>query len=334
MIKYLVKRVAQACLFIILISFGIFSLVRVTPGDPAVIMAGVHATPEAVERIREEMGLNRPFVLQYFSWAGRVIRGDLGNSAENHRPVAKELGKRFSATMELTTVAMFFAVFVGLIAGIVAAVRRSSFFDYASMFVAVFGLSIPVFWLGLLLIYLFGLTLPLFPLGGRLPDSVELSTITGFYTLDTLLRGEFGHFMVTLKHLFLPSVTLGTIPAALIARMTRSSMLEVLHEEYIRTARSKGLSERWVILKHALRNALLPIITAIGLNFAILIGGAILTETIFSWPGMGRYIVRAVSVRDYPVIQGGILLIAIAISVINMLMDVLYAVIDPRISYE
>jgi len=330
---YIIRRIGQGILFIILVSIGIFSMIRLTPGDPAQIMAGVQATPEAIERIREEMGLDKPFWVQYGTWAKRALHGDLGVSAETKTPVSKELRKRFAATMELTAVAMLFGTIAGVLAGIIAAVYRNSFFDYASMFIAVFGLSVPVFWLGLLLLLIFGLFIPVFPLGGRVPGSMDIVHITGFYAIDTLVQGDFENFMVVIKYLFLPAITLGTIPAALIARMTRSGMLEVLQADYIRTARSKGLPERSVIFKHALRNALLPIVTVIGLNFAILLAGAVLTETIFSWPGMARYIVRAVGVRDYPVIQGGILVIAIMVLIVNTLIDILYCIIDPRIVY-
>lgn len=333
MVGYIIRRIGQGILFIVVVSIGIFSMVRLTPGDPAQIMAGVQATPEAIERIREEMNLDKPFWVQYVTWAKRALRGDLGLSAETQSPVSKELRKRFAATMELTMVTMIFASLIGIWVGIIAAIYRNSFFDYASMFIAVFGFSIPVFWLGLLLLLIFGLLIPVFPLGGRLPGNVDIVQITGFYSIDTLLQGDFKNFLVVIKYLLLPSITLGTIPAAFIARMTRSGMLEVLGADYIRTARSKGLSERSVIFKHALRNALLPIVTVIGLNFAILLAGAVLTETIFSWPGMARYIVRAVSVRDYPVIQGGILVIAIMVLIVNAIMDILYCIIDPRIAY-
>lgn len=333
MVGYLIRKIGQGILFLIVVSIGIFGMVRLTPGDPAQIMAGLQATPESVELIREEMNLDKPFWIQYGIWAGRALRGDLGISIESKAPISTELRKRFAATMELTMVAMIFASLIGILVGIIAAVYRNSFFDYASMFVAVFGFSVPVFWLGLLLLLTFGLLIPVFPLGGRLPGNVDIAHITGFYSIDTLLQGDLKNFMAVIKYLFLPSITLGTIPTALIARMTRSGMIEVLQADYIRTARSKGLPELSVIFKHALRNALLPIVTVIGLNFAILLAGAVLTETIFSWPGMARYIVRAVSVRDYPVIQGGILVIAIMVSIVNTLIDILYCIIDPRIVY-
>jgi peptide/nickel transport system permease protein len=334
MVDYIIRRLAQTAIFVLLISLGIFSIVRLTPGDPARIMAGVNATPEAVEKIRNQMGLNKPFWIQYASWVKRALRGDLGVSTESGRPVSTEIRKRFAATVELTFAAMVFGVIIGAFAGIIAAVFRDSFSDYFSMLVAVLGLSIPVFWLGLILLYIFGLQLSLFPLGGRVPGFMDISRLTGFYTIDTLISGDFAGFLTTVKHLFLPGITLGTIPAALIARMTRSSMLEVLQEDYIHTARAKGLSENVVIFKHAFRNALLPIITVIGLNFAILLGGAILTETIFSWPGMARYIVRAVMVRDYPVIQGGVLVIAIMVACVNTIIDILYGVADPRVRFD
>lgn len=334
MAGYIIRKTGQGILFIVVISIGIFGIVRLTPGDPAQIMAGVTATPEAVEQIRKDMNLDKPFWIQYGIWAKRALSGDLGLSAETKTPVSQELRKRFAATMELTMMAMIFASVIGVLAGIISAIRRNSLFDYFSMFIAVFGLSVPVFWLGLLLLLIFGLLIPVFPLGGRLPSNVDLVNVTGFYTIDTLLQGDIKNFVVVLKHLFLPSITLATIPTALIARMTRSGMLEVLQSDYIRTARAKGLSESSVIFKHALRNALLPIITVIGLNFAILLAGAVLTEIIFSWPGMARFIVRAVNVRDYPVIQGGILIIAVVVLVVNTITDIFYCIIDPRITYQ
>jgi peptide/nickel transport system permease protein len=263
-----------------------------------------------------------------------VLRGDLGLSIATKAPVLQEVLERFPATLELSLVAMVFATVFGMAAGILSAVRQYSLFDYLAMVGALIGISVPVFWLGLMLMLFFGLSLDLLPISGRLDPGITLRTITGLYLLDALLTRNGKAFVNALAHLVLPGIALGTIPMALIARMTRSAMLEVIRQDFIRTERAKGLPERLVIYRHALRNALIPIVTVIGMEFGLLLGGAILTETIFAWPGLGRYTVDAVYARDYPAIQGAVLFIACVFVVVNLVTDILYAYINPRIRYR
>lgn len=332
--RYLIKRLLLIIPVLLGVSIIVFFLVRLAPGDPAKILAGEHASPEFIRTVREKWGLDRPVIVQYFIWLRSVLRGDLGISIATHNPVLREILSRFPATLELSLVAMGIAIVVGITAGIVAAVRQYSLVDYLSMTGALFGISMPVFWLGLMLMLIFGLRLNLFPISGRLSPEIELRTITGLYLLDALLTANGKAFLNALSHLVLPGVALGTIPAALIARMTRSSMLEVIRQDFIRTERAKGLPERMVIYKHALRNALIPIVTVIGMEFGLLLGGAILTETVFAWPGLGRYTVDAVYARDYPAIQGAVLFIAFIFVLVNLATDLLYAAINPRIRYR
>jgi peptide/nickel transport system permease protein len=257
----------------------------------------------------------------------------LGRSIVSNEYVAKEILERFPNTIELTLFSMIFAVVIGSIAGIVSASRQYSFFDYSFMGVALFGLSMPVFWLGIMLMMIFGVWLRWLPISGRISMMISFQRITGFYLLDSLITGNFAAFISSLRYLILPSVALSTIPMATIARVTRSSMLEVLRQDFIRTERAKGLSERIVIYKHAVRNAMIPVITVIGLNFGLLLAGAILTETVFSWPGIGRYVVNAVNMRDYSVVQGCVLFFALMFVIVNLITDIVYVYIDPRIHY-
>ena len=259
---------------------------------------------------------------------------DLGRSIYTRIPVRESLSNRFPATLELTLIAMFFAVLIGVPAGVWAALRRGSLADTAVMTIALSGVSFPVFWLAIILIYIFAVNLGWFPPSGRLTPGIPLQPITGLYLLDSLLRGNFTAAWDVLRHLILPAIALGTIPLAIVVRMTRSSMLEVLGQDYVRTARAKGLGERSVVNKHALRNALLPVVTVIGLSFGTLLSGAILTETVFSWPGIGRWVYDAIAMRDYPVIQGGVLFVAFLFVLVNLLVDLTYSLIDPRIQYS
>jgi len=334
-----------------------FGMLRLIPGDPAQIMLGEHATVEQIAEIREEMGLNKPIYVQYIRYMQDLLRGDLGRSIMTNRPVTEEIGQRFPATFELTFGAMAFAVLFGVSAGIVAAYRHNSMVDVLVMFVALVGVSMPIFWLGLMLAYVFGFKLQWLPPSGRLTVGIELlplakawaieeqlrsrpvlaailDFLSGFYILDAILTANWAALWDVIKHLVLPSVALGSIPMAIIARMTRSSLLEVLGEDYIRTARAKGLRERMVLFRHAFRNALLPIITIIGLQLGFLLGGAILTETIFSWPGLGRLVVNRILARDYPAVQGSVIFIACLFVMINLAVDISYAYLDPRIRYE
>ncbi|MGC1394659.1 MAG: ABC transporter permease, partial [Coleofasciculaceae cyanobacterium] len=285
---------------------------------------------------REQLGLNQPLPLQYLLFLGNLLRLNFGTSIISGVPIAEEIKTRWPATFELSVAAMLVATIIGIPAGVLAAVRKNSAVDNLTMSGSLLGVSLPVYWLGLLLIYLFAVNLQWLPPSGRISIDAgfNFKPITGFYVLDSLLQGDFRTFQDVLAHLILPAITLGTIPLAILAKITRSAMLEVLSQDYIRTARAKGLLERWVILKHALKNALLPVVTIIGLQFGTLLGGAILTETIFSWPGIGSWIYEGILSRDYPVVQGGVVFVAVAFVLINLLVDLSYAFFDPRIQYQ
>ncbi len=332
--EYILKRLAMLVVVLFGVSVITFILVRAAPGDPAVHLAGEHATAEVLERIRERYHLNDPIYIQYLIWIQMALQGDLGRSIESHEFVTTEILDRLPTTLELSLVAMIIASIFGVIAGIISAVRQYSAVDYSVMFGALFGVSMPVFWLGLMLLFIFGVKLGLFPIGGRLTAGVYLEKITGMYVLDSILTLNGEAFIDSIKHLVLPSIALATIPMATIARMTRSSMLEILRQDYIRTERAKGLSERVVVFKHAIKNALIPIVTVIGMNIGLLMGGAVLTETIFTLPGLGKYIADAILAYDYPVIQGFTLFFATAFVVINLMTDIIYVYIDPRIRYR
>jgi peptide/nickel transport system permease protein/oligopeptide transport system permease protein len=278
---------------------------RAVPGDPARLIAGPEATQAELEAVRREWGLDAPLPVQYLQYLGRVARGDLGESIRSRRPVTAELAARFPNTLRLALASLLIMTVLGVSVGILAATHQNTFLDYTSMTVALVGISMPIFWLGLMLMLLFSLYL------GWLPAT-----------------GKDGPM-----HLVLPAITLGTALTAVVARITRASMLEVLRQDYIRTARAKGLSERVVVWAHALRNALIPTVTVVGLNFGGLLSGAVLTETVFAWPGIGRLIVDAIEMRDYPVVQGAVLLVAVTYSLVNLIVDVAYAFIDPRIRY-
>ncbi|MHC2995571.1 MAG: ABC transporter permease [Candidatus Atribacteria bacterium] len=330
---YITKRLLMLIPVLIGVSILSFSLIHLAPGDPAITIAGEHASPQIINAIREKYGLDKPLSTQYWIWLKQVLRGDLGRSIVSNEFVVKEILERFPNTVELTIFSMIFAVVIGSIAGIISASRQYSVFDYSFMGVALFGVSMPVFWLGIMLMMIFGVYLRWLPISGRISMMIYFQRITGFYILDTLLTGNFEAFISSLRHLVLPSVALATIPMATIARVTRSSMLEVLRQDFIRTERAKGLSERMVIYKHAVKNAMIPVITVIGLNFGLLLAGAILTETVFSWPGIGRYVVNAVNMRDYPVVQGCVLFFASMFVLVNLITDIIYVYIDPRIHY-
>jgi len=328
----------------------IFAITRLVPGDPAIALLGQRSSEEARAQLRIELGLDQPVWLnfeafaeegprglvraQYPIYMSRLVRGDLGRSIFSRIPVTESLRSRFPATIELTLFAMAFAVFVGVPAGVWAARHRGKIQDTAVMTLALSGVSFPVFWLAIILIYVFAVTLGWLPPSGRLSVATQLEPITGLYVLDAILRGNGAALVDALRHLVLPALALGTIPLAIIVRMTRSSMLEVLSQDYVRTARSKGVIERVVVNKHALRNALLPVVTVIGLSFGSLLSGAILTETVFSWPGIGRWVYDAISARDYPIIQGGVLFVAFIFVLVNLIVDLSYAFIDPRIQYS
>jgi len=330
---YITKRLLMLIPVLLGVSILAFSLIRLAPGDPAVTIAGEHASFQIINAIREKYGLDKPLTTQYWIWLKQVLHGDFGRSIVSNEFVAKEILERFPNTIELTLLSMFFAIIAGCIAGIISASRQYSIFDYSFMGLALFGVSMPVFWLGIMLMMIFGVWLRWLPISGRISMMISFQRITGFYLLDSLITGNFAAFISSLRYLILPSIALSTIPMATIARVTRSSMLEVLRQDFIRTERAKGLSERMVIYKHAVRNAMIPVITVIGLNFGLLLAGAILTETVFSWPGIGRYVVNAVNMRDYPVVQGCVLFFAFMFVIVNLITDIIYVYIDPRIHY-
>ncbi len=333
---YLTRRLLAVIPVLFGVSVLVFGFLRLIPGDPALAMLGEHAAPEIVAQVRENLGLDKPILEQYLLYMKRVLRGDLGSSISRGEPVTHQILSRFPATFELGVSAMLIAIAVGVPAGIISATRRNSIFDNVSRIVSLTGVSMPIFWLGLMLAWFFGVMLGLFPTGGPLRTDISFSyePITGLVLLDSVLSGNSELLLDRLHHLVLPALALGTIPMAIIARMTRSSMLEVLGQDYIRTARAKGARERVVIVHHALRNALLPIITVVGLQVGRLLSGAILTETIFSWPGIGLWTYQAIGSRDYPVVQGATLFIAVIFVFTNLIVDLLYGIVDPRIKYE
>jgi len=315
------------------VSIVVFFMVRAIPGDPAQILLGQQATQAQVEQVRENMGLDKPIFIQYGLYLKDAVRGDLGNSLLTGRPVTTELLVRLPATFELTAFAMLVAVLVGVPVGVIAAVRQYSLLDKITSVLALTGISMPIFWLAMILVVIFGVNLELLPFPGRLGSTTAITSITGLVLVDSLLTLNFAGFWDGLLHLIMPALALGTIPMAVIMRMTRSSMLEVMNEDYVRTARAKGVVPWRVVSKHALRNAMLPTVTVIGLQVGLLMGGAIITETIFSWPGIGLYAYQSVSSRDYASIQGVVLYGALLFVLVNLLVDILYAVLDPRVRY-
>ena len=350
MAQYFIRRLISVLPTLLGVTIIIFLLLRLIPGDPAIAMLGEHAAQENVERIREQLGLNRPLFLdrealrqgdikgffdsQYIRYLGRLVRGDLGNSIHRRIAIADELKLRFPATIELALLSMLIAILVGVPVGITSAARRGSWLDSVSMVGSLIGVSMPIFWLGLMEIMLFAVFLHWFPSGGRLNPTIEVNRVTNFLLIDCIITGNGEALVNALKHLVMPALALATIPTAIIARMTRSSMLDVLQEDYIRTARAKGLREGTVLFRHALKNGFLPVITIIGLQTGSLLAGAVLTETIFSWPGIGKWVYDAILGRDYPIVQSGTLLITLVIVFVNMLVDISYAFLDPRIRYE
>ena len=309
-------------------------MLRLIPGDPAHLLVGELASPQDIARIREKLGLDSSYVYQYFIYASNLLKGDMGTSIRSNAPVSQEIFVRFLATVELSIAAMLISSLIGILAGVISSVRQYSIFDYFSMMMALVGISMPIFWLGLMLMYLFSVKWGILPMMGRFTMGLDYHVISGLVMLDSLLSGDIQLFFNSVKHLILPAFTLATIPMAIIARMTRSSMLEVMSKDYIRTARAKGLSRGTVIFRHALKNAFLPIVTVIGLNFGLLLGGAVLTETIFSWPGLGRYVVDSLSARDYPAVQGCILFFAVIMVIVNLTVDIFYLYLDPRLRID
>ncbi|MER1986723.1 MAG: ABC transporter permease [Solibacillus sp.] len=334
MLHYIGKRLLHLIPVLLGMTFVVFLIIRAIPGDPAQVILGQQATAEAMAALRAKLGLDNPWYVQYFDYLKGLLTGNLGESLRTKQAITNEVWPYLAATFELAIFAIILAVIVGMNAGIISAWFQNSWFDYVAMIIALVGVSVPIFWLGLMEQWVFSINLGWLPTSGREEVRDPVNAITHFYLIDTLIQGRFDQFWVTIKHLILPGVALATIPTAVIARMTRSSMLEVMRSDYVRTARAKGQKMFVVIYKHALKNALIPVLTVIGLQLGSLLGGAILTETIFSWPGIGRYIYEAIGFRDYPVIQSGILIVAFIFVMINLLVDILYTVVDPRIKYN
>lgn len=334
MLHYIGKRLLHLIPVLLGMTFIVFLIIRAIPGDPAQVILGQQATAESIAALRDKLGLNNPWYVQYFEYLKGIFTGDLGDSLRTKQSILTEVWPYLAATFELAIFAMLVAVIIGMNAGIISAWFQNSWFDYIAMVIALIGVSMPIFWLGLMEQWIFSINLGWLPTSGREEVRDPVSAITHLYLIDTLLQGRFDQFWVVVKHLLLPGLALATIPTAIIARMTRASMLEVMRSDYVRTARAKGQKMFVVIYKHALKNALIPVLTIIGLQTGLLLGGAILTETIFSWPGIGRYIYEAIGYRDYPVIQSGILIVAFLFVMINLIVDILYTVIDSRIKYS
>jgi peptide/nickel transport system permease protein len=334
MLRYVVRRLLLLVPILFGLSLLVFFWVRALPGSPAESLLGERATPELVQAYRERYGLNEPVHKQYWAQLKSWSRGDLGVSVASHRQVTDEIKDRFPATMELATAALIFAVGLGIPLGFVAAKRYGGVVDHGSLFVSLIGISIPVFVLGIILKYIFSVRLGWLPGTGRIDVTITAEHPTGFYVLDAIITRDWSTLKDVLKHLVLPAIALGSIPLAIIARITRAAVLDVQNEDYVRTARAKGLPPSTVDRRHILRNAALPISTIIGLQVGLLLSGAVLTETVFSYPGMGRWLAEAIFNRDYSVLQGGILFVAFVFVFVNLIVDVLYAFINPRIRYS
>ena len=332
MLSYLARRLGLVLVTFFGITVFAFTLIHLIPGDPVMLMFGERAVdPAQLEALRAQLGLDRPLVVQYGLYVWHALHGDLGTSLATHDSVLGEFLTYFPATVELAVSAMLLAILLGIPAGIVAALYRGGTTDYSVMGLALTGYSMPIFWWAILLILLFSVTLGITPVSGRVDIAYDIEPVTGFMLIDSLFSDDSGAFRSALSHLILPAVALGTIPLAVIARMTRSAMLEVLNEDYVRTARAKGLSPFRVVGLHALRNALIPVITVVGLQVGSLFGGAVLTETIFAWPGVGSWLIHGIQRRDYPVLQGGILMVAMIVILVNLSVDILVGVVNPRI---
>ncbi len=332
MIAFLLKRLALLLPTFIGITLAAFFLIRLVPGDPIEVMVGERKLDaQAHARLVTQLGLDQPLLVQYGRYLKQTVSGDLGTSIVSREPVSREFAALFPATIELASAALLLALVVGVSLGALAALSRGKFIDQGVMGLATLGYSMPIFWWGLVLIMVFSVDLGLTPVSGRIAIEYDIEARTGFMLIDSVLSGEAGAFTSALRHLLLPALVLGTVPMAVIARMTRSSLLEVLREDFMRSARARGLSPLRVVVVHGLRSALIPVITVVGLQTGALLGGAVLTETIFSWPGIGKWLIDSIGRRDYPVVQAGILISALTFIAANLVVDVLYGVADPRI---
>jgi peptide/nickel transport system permease protein len=333
-LTYIAKRISVIFPVLLAVSLIIFLIMHFAPGDPAALFLGQMVTPEDLEKVRREMGLDDPLHIQYLRFLKEAVKGDLGISYYTKQSVLSELLRLFPATVELAIASMVIALLVGISAGVISALKQNSIFDNVSMVVALGGVSMPVFWVGLILMWVFSFKLGWTPISGRLAVQIDLKQITGLFVIDSIITGNIAALRDSLRHLILPALSLATISMGIIARFTRSSMLEVIRQDYIRTARAKGVSEALVIFKHAFKNALIPVVTVVGLQFGLLLGGAVVTETVFSWPGIGNVIIVSILRRDYPMVQGALLLLALLYVIINLLVDVSYSYLDPRIRYR
>jgi peptide/nickel transport system permease protein len=331
MLRFVVRRLLLLVPILVGLSILVFLWIRALPASPAVSLLGERATPETIAQIERQYGLDRPVYIQYWRYVKTVAQGDLGTTIRSRRPVTDELRERFPATIELTVAALLFATLLGIPLGFVAAKRYGTSVDHASLVLSLLGISIPVFFLAILLKYIFAVKLGLLPTVGRISVLINIDHPTNFYLLDALIAGDLGAFWDVTKHLMLPAIALGSIPLAVTARITRAAVLDVQNEDYVRTARAKGLSPRIVDTRHIFRNALLPITTIVGLQTGLLLSGAVLTETVFAFPGMGTWLVEAIRQRDFPVLQGGILFVSLVFVLVNLLVDISYALINPRI---
>ena len=334
MLRFVVRRLLLLVPILLGLSILVFLWIRALPGGPAQALLGERATQEQVAQIEREYGLDQPIHEQYWRYLNTVVRFDFGDSVTSRRPVIEEIRQRFPATIELALAAMFFSVLVGIPLGFIAAKRHGGIIDNLSLVASLIGISIPVFFLAIVLKYVFAVKLGWLPTVGRMDVRMSIDHPTKFYVLDAIVAGDWSAFVDTVKHLILPAVALGSIPLAIVARITRAAVLDVQNEDYVRTARAKGVSPAIVDRRHVLRNALLPISTIIGLQTGLLLSGAVLTETVFAWPGLGTWLVGAIEARDFPVLQGGILFVAIVFVFVNLVVDISYAIINPRIRYS
>ena len=334
MMSYIARRLLYLIPLLLAISLLVFLMIRLIPGDPAQIKLGEKGTEEDLKRMREELGLDKPLHIQYWRYLKRLLQGDLGRSIRTNNKVTNEIKTSFPATIELTVLSMIIASIIGIFLGVISAVKQYTWIDNLSMVGALVGISMPVFWIGMMLMLIFSWKLGWFPISGRINLEANLEIITQFYLIDSIITGNWVAFKSTLSHLILPAITLATIPVAMIARMTRSTTLDVLNKDYVRTARAKGLKERVVIWKHVFKNSLIPVVTIIGLQFGSFLGGAVLTETVFARAGVGRLLINGITGRDFAVMQGAVLVIATFFILLNLIVDILYAYLNPKIRYS
>ena len=331
MLRFVVRRLLLLIPILLGLSLLVFFWIRALPGDPATALLGERATPEAIVAVNKQYGLDKPIYVQYFAYVKQTASGNFGTSQTSRRPVTSEFTERFPATIELALAAMFFSIVFGLPLGFFAAKRYGGFFDHFSLFASLLGISIPIFVLAIILKYIFAVQLGWLPTVGRMSVLINIDHPTNFYLIDAILAGDPEAFWDTVKHLILPAIALGSIPLAIIARITRASVLDVQNEDYVRTARAKGVDPRTVDTRHILRNAMLPIVTIIGLQAGLLLSGAVLTESVFAFPGIGTWLLDAIRARNYPVLQGGILFIAFVFVLVNLIVDLSYGFLNPRI---